>query len=519
MKRPTCPKCGKTMTRGPKAQSGKLRWECATGNVYCYSTTNPGSAKTNRIGQRGKRPLVFKKSIKPNTRTYIITAAQNATPIHEAFWACLQTARVARNAELIVVPIRYKNPTSRWPLSQKNDEIWAPETVPYLHNTRLSLNKNLVLLADVKTQPTAAEPLRGFESITGAESAILAHTKIQLESIATPANKMAKLITTTGACTVANYSDTKAGKLGEFHHSLAAIIVEINGGIHYMRHVHFDKKTASFTDLNTRYTADKAEPAPRPLALVMGDTHVDFIDPKVANATSDMIATLSPETLVWHDLLDGYSANPHHEGNPFNMIAKRNGAMDNVGEEVKRAIDWVKNNTPDNALSVVVSSNHNDFLARWIISNDWRTDPTNAEFYLSTALEMVRQTKMGPGGTEYPNPFPYWGEHYLTDRNKFLFLRGDQSFVRGGIELGLHGDRGPNGARGSARNLRRIGIRSVVGHSHSPEISEGCYQVGTSTRLRLEYNHGPSSWLNAHCLVHADGKRQLVIIINGNWKL
>ena len=474
---------------------------------------------TNRIGQRGKRPTVFKKEIKPNAKRYIITAAQNATPVHEDFWACLQSARKALKAELIVVPIRYKNPTSRWTLSQKNDEIWAAETVPYLHNARLTLNKNLVLLADVKTQPTAAEPLRGFESITGSESAILAHTKIQLESIATPANKMAKVITTTGACTVANYSDTKAGKLGEFHHSLAAVIVEIAGGIFHMRHVHYDKKSNSFTDLGTRYTAQGPRVAPRPLALVMGDTHVDFIDPKVEAATDDMIATLKPETLVWHDLLDGYSSNPHHEGNPFNKVAKRRANKDDVSLEVMRAIAHLKSKTPDDTVSVIVSSNHNDFLARWIISHDWKDDAVNAEFYLMTALAMIKQTKMGAGGTEYPNPFPYWGEHVLKDRSKFVFLRGDQSYLRGGVELGLHGDRGPNGQRGSARNLRRIGVRSIVGHSHSPEISEGCYQVGTSTRLRLEYNSGPSSWLNAHCVLHADGKRQLVLIINGEWRL
>ena len=74
----------------------------------------------------------------------------------------------------------------------------------------------------------------------------------------------------------------------------------------------------------------------------------------------------------------------------------------------------------------------------------------------------------------------------------------------------MHGDRGPNGARGSAKNLRRIGIKSVIGHSHSPQISEGCYQVGTSSRLKLEYNEGPSGWLNTHCVIHADGKRQFV---------
>jgi hypothetical protein len=84
----------------------------------------------------------------------------------------------------------------------------------------------------------------------------------------------------------------------------------------------------------------------------------------------------------------------------------------------------------------------------------------------------------------------------------------------------MHGDRGPNGARGSIKNLRRIGVKSIIGHSHSPGIDEGCYQVGTSTSLvpRLQQS-GPSSWLNTHCLVYANGKRTLINIINGEWRL
>jgi hypothetical protein len=510
------------MTRGPTAQSGKKRWECrgTTGDrTYCYSTTNPGGPMTDKKGNRSARPTVFKRPLRPEAKTFIITAAQNATPVHPGFWDCLQTARKALNAELLVVPIRYKNPTSRWTASQKNEESWAAEVTPFLYNHRIALNKNLLLLGDIKTQPTASDPLSGFESISGAESAIIAHTKLQLRSIPTPASKMAKIITTTGACTVVNYTDSKAGKKGEFHHALAAIIVEIDGPIFHVRHVNYDKKTESFTDLETRYKPARAVRAPKPLALVMGDTHVDFIDPKVEAATDEMIAMLEPARLIWHDLLDGYSANPHHFGNPFNAFAKRQSGADDVKKEVFRAIDHIVAKTPDDTVSVIVSSNHDDFLRRWVVTSDWRLDPTNAEFYLATAWAMIRDTKMGPGGTEYPSPFPYWLNERLGDKKKFKALGGNESFSLGGVELGMHGDRGPNGSRGSAKNLRRIGVRSIIGHSHSPAIEEGCYQVGTSTRLRLEYNSGPSSWLNAHCLLHADGKRQLIVIVNGKWRL
>ena len=78
----------------------------------------------------------------------------------------------------------------------------------------------------------------------------------------------------------------------------------------------------------------------------------------------------------------------------------------------------------------------------------------------------------------------------------------------------------PNGARGSIKNLRRVGVRVMIGHAHSPGANEGAMQVGTSSRLQLEYNHGGvSGWLHTHGLVHANGKRQLVTIINGKYRL
>jgi hypothetical protein len=221
---------------------------------------------------------------------------------------------------------------------------------------------------------------------------------------------------------------------------------------------------------------------------------------------------------VWHDLLDAYSANPHHAGNPFNAIAKRMSGRDDVQAEVVRACHYVKDNTPEDCLSVIVPSNHDDFLRRWIVSTDWRNDPTNAEFYLQTALEMVRGTRMEPSGTVYPSPLPFIFKR-TVDTSNIKILHGGESFVLGGISLDMHGDRGPNGSRGSIKNLRRIGVKTVIGHSHSPGINEGAVQCGTGTLLRLEYNGGPSSWLNAHCIVHDDGKRQLIIIVDGEWRL
>ena len=460
---------------------------------------------------------VYTRKLPEGAKTFIVVAAQNATPVEPDWWEVIKQMAKQRKAEILVLPIRYKNPTSQWSGSAENAEWYDPVLRDYLWNVRAKLNSNLIVLGDFKIQPTAADPLTGAEALSLEQSGIIGHTKLHLRSIPTPSSRMAKLLTTTGACTVENYTDSRAGRIGEFHHSLSAVIVEIADDKQFrLRHVHFDKKTQSATDLNVRYLTNGYGPAPRPLALDLGDTHVDFICPKVKRATDEMLAVLKPQYVIYNDLLDGYSCNPHHEGNPFSLVAKMKGGRSSVRAEVERAIAFVRDNTPKNARAIIVASNHNDFLRRWIMRRDWRNDPVNAEFYLETALAMVKGTELTTKGTEYPDPFAYWFRKAKVRRARVL--DENESFMLGGVELSLHGDRGPNGSRGSIRNLRRIGVKSIIGHSHSPGIDEGCYQTGTSTHLRLEYNHGASSWLNAHCLLHADGKRQLIFIVDGHWR-
>ena len=517
-----CPKCGGKMHNGGRTKTGNIRWTCRKGTgryrAYCYSTTDPG-APVRAQAQPAPLPKVFSRKLKPGARRFIVTAAQNATPVHEGFWQAIQTAAKHLRAEVLVIPLRYKNPTSRWTKSQENEEIWDPIVTPYLWNTRKKLNENCLILGDLKTQPTASSPLAGFEAITGGESGVIGHTKLQLRVIPSPSNKFPKILTTTGACTVPNYTDSKAGKLGEFHHTLGAVLIEIANSKRFHIRQLTANRDGSFSDLNTFYAPLAISQLQSCEALIMGDTHVDFICPQVDRATfgpQGIVGTCNPKKLIWHDLLDAYAVNPHHFGNPFNAYAKRHSGKDNVAAEVSRAIKFVRDRT-GNHESIIVSSNHDDFLRRWIISTDWRSDPTNADFYLRTALAMLESTRIGESGTTYTSPFDYWVR--LSADKRIRALRCGEPLTICNVELSMHGDRGPNGARGSIKNLRRIGLRSVIGHSHTPGIDEGCTQVGTSTRLKLEYTAGPSSWLNAHCILHSDGKRQLIFIINGAWKL
>jgi hypothetical protein len=462
----------------------------------------------------------FVRELRPDAQRFIVTAAQNATPVDERWWAVIENMADRMRAEILVIPLRYKNATSQWTASQQNAEWWTPEVRPYLCNQRVSLNKNLMVLGDIKIQPTASSPLTGADALSLASSGIVGHTKLQMKTVPTPSNRMAKILTTTGSCTVPNYTDSRAGVIGEFHHSLSAILVEIDGPYFHMRQLHFDRATGTCTDLEYRYDDINVERAPRPLALIMGDTHVRFIDPMVNMATwghAGIVKNLLPEHVVWHDTLDSYSCSPHHEGDPFVAQAKQLSGFGDVKAEVEEALLHIEVRSEEypEIKHVFVPSNHDDMLSRWIKRADWKSSASR-EFYLETALAMVRGTVMGKGGAEFPDAFSYWLKRGKMENVKVLDR--DESFVLGGVELGMHGDAGPNGTRGSRMNLRRIGIRSVIGHSHSPGIEEGCYQTGTSTRLRLEYQRGPSGWLNAHCLLNADGKRQIIVIVDGRWR-
>lgn len=475
---------------------------------------------------------VLRRYLPPGARRFIITSAQNGTPVHAEFWACLLAAAKHLKAEILVIPLRYKNPTSVFTGSQQNAEWWAPAVTPYLWNQRHALNENLTLLADIKTQPTAIDPLAGMDAISGEFSAIFGHTKLRLRSVATPQNKVAKKLLTTGACTVENYTDTRTGKIGEFHHSLAALLVELDDdGKHFwIRHLQFAKKTRRVIDLDDAYHVGGYQKAPPALAGAGGDTHVDFLDPMVDDCRhrdGGLIDTIRCPDWIEHDLLDAYSCNGHHDKNPMIWLATYLAGRGSIKAEIGRAGDYLRRNLKKRPkLTVhVVASNHDDMATRAALAfmaGGLKAIPhvsvDNLEWLGDTVGDMARGCKMTDTGTSYPDAFAL-SLRKLNLGKRVHILTGDESLIIGGIEHGMHGDDGPNGARGSVRNIARIGVKSWTGHGHVDEIFEGAWRLGTGTRLTADYTRGPGSWSNTDGLTNADGKRQLIPYFKGKFRL
>lgn len=442
-------------------------------------------------------------------QTYVITAAVNATKAHAAFLRTLELYCAMRGAQLIVIPMRYKNPTRRDEVG--DDEWWDTRLMPYLTNQRTKLAKNLVVLADIKVQPTAINPLQGWLTVSGTASAILGHTKIALKSVATKVGDPAKLVLTTGACTVEQYSDTNAGKKGEFHHTLGAVVVEVDGGANHIRHI-CPMKDGSFIDLATKYSARGAEPAPRAEVLVMGDVHAEMADPAVHRATKDLAALVKPKNLVLHDVLNFGSAS--HHAKYFEKFRRQVTGQSSVLRELKVTASHVDSLAALADSTIMVGSNHHDHFTQWLEKSEHAHDLENALVYHETKTAMLDAIHRGG----YCDPFQYWMNKLMANGARLTWLKPGESFTRFGIEYGWHGHKGPNGARGSTKGFATIGAKVTKGHSHGAEIIDGAHSVGTSSKMRMGYNEdSPSAWTHTHDITYANGKRTLVHCVGGRF--
>lgn len=443
--------------------------------------------------------------------TFIVTCATNDTRVNVPFLRALELYAKRNAARIVVIPIRYKNPTSQNEAARVI--TYGKQVLPYLVDTRLQPCKGLQILADIKTQPTAVQPLASMDGLTGTDSCIVGHTSVALESVATRGHELPKLMMTTGAVTHANYSQTVAGSRGEFNHVFGAVIVQVDraSGLFHLRHVNATSSGA-FIDLDTEYLPDgTTQPAGRAQALVLGDVHAELHDPGAIAATREQVAALNPKRVIFHDVHNHGSAS--HHSTVWERFARRVTGRDKVAGELQTTAAMIDSFHRAGQETVIISSNHHDHLGKWLADHRNGDDMTNAGLYhraKAAVLGAIEKT-----GT-IPDIFALIMRPLLNHPARFV-SNGD-SYQVSGIEIGMHGHEGPNGSRGSAKSLNKIGSKSIIGHSHTPRIVGGCYQVGTLSLLNMGYNTGPSSWLNSNVVIYANGKRSHLHVIGGKWR-
>lgn len=452
-----------------------------------------------------------RKTDKSKTR-YLITWAQNNTPVHDNFFNNMKAYAKHINADIHVIAGRYKNPTSL--SEEKEEDYWVDEIAPYLDANRHNIHKYVSVMSDVKIQPTATNPMSGLQGMSGINSCIFGSPKVQLEMIPVLEGNKPKMMITTGAVTQINYTDSKSGKKGEFHHTLGFAIVEIKDkDTFFVRQVTADDKTGAFSDLYFFVKDGKVNRLNEIEAIVYGDIHYGNHDQQVLDRTTEMLNKITPKHVILHDVFDGSSISHHEMKDPFVQYAKEIHGTNSVEKEINNMLNGLKTFEKFNNV-VIVRSNHDDFLDRWLKNEDWKKQPTskNSLAYMEYSALLLKQYAKDPHNVKGIIP-----ELINQKYPKFITLGRNSSYKVKNWELGQHGDVGSNGSRGSLVQFRRLNTKIVVGHYHSPGRKDGALAVGTSTKLRLNYNNGPSTWLQSHVIIHKDGKAQHISFINGEY--
>jgi len=456
---------------------------------------------------------------------FVFTSAQNNTFVHEAFWENLLAFCEHRGAQLVVGKFRYNKSGFQNHTKEQDQDLWYdPKIEPYVVDESMSLveaHGGVVWCGELDILPTAVNPLSGLDSYTHTASAIIPHAKVQLKSVPVLKGDPIKMLYTTGACTQRNYIQRKAGQKAEFHHVFGALLVEIDeNGEFFARQLIADSKGA-FYDLTEHFHNGKVSKDQRVEAINWGDIHAEMVDPKVVDSgwlhSDSMLDFLKPKYQFIHDLTDFRARNHHNIKNPHFLAERFFEHTGNVEDGMSCAALTLEELEREWSQLVVVESNHDQAFRRWLAEADIRIDPENAEFYHRSNAELFKQIRNG-------NPDFHifeWAVRQWSELKTTKFLNEDDSFVIcgvNGIECGMHGHRGPNGARGNPNALRNLGRKCNVGHTHSAAIIDGIYVAGISCAMDMGYNKGPSSWSHSHIVTYPNGKRTIITMKDGKWK-
>jgi hypothetical protein len=464
------------------------------------------------------------------TRRYLLTAAQDETSVHLPFWRNLLAYGTHLGAEVMVAGFTYNK--SLFEDHAARSGVFAEVVRPYLRHDNVELSPEILFAAKMNTLPTAVKPLSGLETYTQGRWGVFPHAKVQLVSVPALNGRHPAMLMTTGACTMPNYVEKKAGLKAEFHHVFGATIVEIDAaGRTFCRQL-MATEDGSFQDLDVKVKNGKVTNGHRIEAITFGDIHRPKIDPVVAMAcwgldveidkvvsANNMLDVLRPRHAFYHDLIDFFPRNHHRRGDhahAYKML--RDGAT--VDGENAMCARFLRQTARDWCTSVVARSNHDEAMPRWLREADPRQDPINALFWFKANAAIYEALERGDDAFDVIR----WAlaRHDEQGLDDIVFVPRDGSYVicqaHGGIECSLHGDEGPNGTRGSATNLARVATRMNVGHAHTAAIFDGVFIAGLCGVMDQGYNSGPSSWSHTQTVTYASSKRTLITLRDGHWR-
>ena len=369
----------------------------------------------------------------------------------------------------------------------------------------LKLNANL-RLKDMKILAQQINPFTGMNQKLDRDfSYILPSSKIRYQSLANT-SKYPRALLTTGSITKPNYKmHTAQGRKANQQHQFGFVYVSTESNTIFNAHQIEATKQGDFQFMREKYHSGKVS-FEQPEAIILGDWHHGDTDPKIRTKTIAMLKDLKPKRVVFHDIFNGHSINPHEKGDliqELRRVATNKLSLHVELEKVLKEIQFFATTFPEIDF-LVAESNHDIFLERYIRSKDFMYHPENFMFVCQMLPEIIKGER-----PTLEVALSQVGTIPIT----FVFGKEDQSYRVRGVELLYHGHRGANGSRGTSGQFDKLNLKMITGHEHSPKLYQNGMVVGTSTKLKLDYTKGASSWLNAHGILYSNGKYALITLI------
>jgi hypothetical protein len=444
-------------------------------------------------------------------RKFLITTAVAGCQVHTNAFKTANFFCAKINAKLLILPSEDQGTALGWQL----DKRISKESIVF---SDIPLNSN-IFISSIKLSAKSIDPSTGLDRIGQKNGTfIYASPKQRLKFTPVSNAKLPHAEMTTGAITMPNYTPLKymndrTAYIANHDHVMGAIVVEVDhGGRYHFRQVQFDSK-GRMVDLGKMYDGSKKTVTEYSAeAFTLGDWHSGETDPTAKAAWKDVVNTVKPKRLFIHDGFNGLSVNHHEKHRQLRRAILSTQGLLNLEKELKtygrdmnELAGWkhIKE-------VVVVRSNHDEFIDRWLDEGDWAKDQENYK----TALKLATAVMDGCNTLEYA-----CSQMDLANFKKIKWLKIDEDFIIGGVQHGAHGHKGPNGSRGSLRGMERAYGSSNTGHAHSPEILRRAWQAGTSSYLNVDYNKGPSSWFHSSILTYPNGMRQNINSVGGEWRL
>lgn len=471
---------------------------------------------------------------KGQIKRYMLTSIQNNTHLHPGFHNLVTYCDWLDNlengsCELMVGTFSYQaaiygpKAVKRGTHVKQDKELWyATEAEEFIVDRNMELAPGLVWCGKMNILPTNKHPLTDFEAYNGRKSNLVPHAKIAMESVASMADEATKFNYSTGTITQLNYIQKRIGILSEQNHDYGALLVEVDSdGNWWVRQLYIgrddeimDLGPDGYAGVVVRDGEVKEEVVVD--GINWGDAHAAEMElwvRELAWGKDGMLDTLQAKYQFMNDLFSMRSRGHHDMKNFHRTYEKHVDGEESVQDEMEVTAELLREAERDFCETIVVPSNHDRHLDRWLNEADFRLDPINAKYFCQLQYEVL--DAMDRGDRDF-NVLE-WALREEGCPEEVRFLAEEESFILNGVEHGLHGDLGPNGAGGSTQALTRLGRPINKGHDHRAAIRMKVFSAAACA-LDFPYMRGPNSHSISHIGTYANGTRTIITMWAGKYR-